>query len=752
MPTPPDHTTDRKPRGSRRRTRVIVLACATLLLFASLFVQQAFNTEVWFAPRLASETLILYALSTLNVIAFIVLLMVLARNILKLQRERREMKLGARFKTRLLVFSISLSLLPVLFMFFATGQLINRSVDKWFSLPARDNVKKAKGVYEDYLTETLQHKASQLAERLNAADADERQALLTGQVQQPNIAAVHVCAPDGTILTEALKPGTEMLAAETAAARGQLCRELARTGPDERLVPVGEKNRLYLLAATPLDPTGRQILVLTEILAPELAQRWFEINRNEYEYNKLKEAQDRVKKSTFIVLALLTLFALFVSTWMALNVARSVAEPVRQLAQATERIKRGDLSGRANIVGDDELAALARSFNEMAVELEESRRRLEQSAAALDERRHYIETILQNLSAGVISLDEHRRVTTINEAALRMLRLSRAPEDGATLESLLPEEQRDELWRMMRRAARGRAVTREVHFKLANNVMLHAAVTVTALGEQRGHSRGAVIVIEDLTELIEAQRRAAWSEVARRMAHEIKNPLTPIRLSAERLAKNLLGLNGGAARQTVHGLDERGARLVRECTSLIGAEVATLQRMVDEFSSFARLPAARPVLSEINEVVADTLKLYEERLDGVELCRELTAAPPPVLVDREQVKRALVNLIDNALEAMAETRDDKRLEVITREVGEHDAVEIIVADSGPGIAPADRERIFTPYFSTRKRGTGLGLAIVSHIVAEHNGRIRVEDNSPRGARFVIELPSAKEVDEAPAAG
>ncbi|HYE72388.1 MAG TPA: ATP-binding protein, partial [Blastocatellia bacterium] len=669
------------------------------------------------------------------------------------------MKLGSRFKTRLLVFSISLSLLPVIFMFFATGQLINRSVDKWFSLPARDNVKKARRIYEDYLAETLQRKATHFASRLTENNHAARQTLLAEQVSQQNFTAAQICLPDGSLITEAFKPNTEHIGDETQQAREELCRNLQQTGPAQKLVSLEEKQRLYLLAAAPITADGSEVLVLTELLTPDLAQRWFELNRNEFEYNKLKDAQDHLKKSTYIVLGLLTLFALFVSTWMALNVARSVAEPVRQLAQATERIKRGDLSGRADIVGDDELAALAQSFNEMAVELQENRQRLEQSAAALDERRHYIETILQNLSAGVISLDENRRVRTINDATLKLLRLKEAPESGSTLEALLPEEQRDELFKMLRRAARGRSVTREVHFKLANNVMLHAAVTVTAIRDPRGQSRGAVIVIEDMTELIEAQRRAAWSEVARRMAHEIKNPLTPIRLSAERLAKNLLGVNGNSANGTsdsnghskqhsVPSLDERSAKLVSECTSLIGAEVETLQRMVDEFSSFARLPAAKPVLNEINEVIVDTLKLYDERLEGIALHINLATELSPVNIDSEQIKRALVNLIDNALHAMNETQEPKRLEITTREISEQDAVEITVADTGPGIAPADRERVFAPYFSTRRHGTGLGLAIVSHIIAEHNGHIRVEDNSPHGAKFVIELPSAKETDEA----
>src|SRR5262249_3908 len=315
---------------------------------------------------------------------------------------------------------------------------------------------------------------------------------------------------------------------------------------------------------------------------------------------------------------------------------------------------------------------------------------------------------------------------------------------GVTMESLWPEEQREELRRMIMRAAPPRPVTHEVHFTLANQAKLDAGVTVTALDDPRGQSRGAVIVIEDLTELIEAQRRAAWSEVARRMAHEIKNPLTPIRLSAERLAKNLLDeqnrANGGTSRPDC--LSERETKLVRECTAMIGAEVATLQRMVDEFSNFARLPKAALATASLNEVVENSLKLYDERLNGVQLLPMLASSLPAVMIDCEQIKRALVNLIDNAAEAMADIAGDRRITVITREVAERESLELIVADTGPGIPLEDRERIFDPYFSTRKRGTGLGLAIVSRIVAEHQGRIRVQENLPRGARFIIELPTA----------
>ena len=499
-------------------------------------------------------------------------------------------------------------------------------------------------------------------------------------------------------------------------------------------------------------------MVIAQQVSPEITERIKKIDELETAYNSLKRDQNKVKNTALLTLALITLLTLFIAFWLALYLARTVADPVRQLAEATERIKKGDLSYRTGVVGDDELAALALSFNEMTAELGDNRQRL-------DERRGYIEAILQSLSAGVISLDENGNVTTINEAARELLRIEPAPLTGVSLEGLLPEEQREELWRMIRRAARLRSITREVHFTLANQAQLDAAVTVTALQDPRGQSRGAVIVIEDLTELIEAQRRAAWSEVARRMAHEIKNPLTPIRLSAERLAKNLLGeANGSGSVVTPTGsliardcLNDRQRQLVRECTSMIGAEVATLQRMVDEFSNFARLPHAKLELAQLNQIVENTLRLYDERLDGVQLECKLATNLPQVMLDSEQIKRVLVNLIDNAAEALTASLDkagskpgdtangiggDQRITVSTRDIADRDAIELIIADTGPGIPTADRERIFDPYFSTRKRGTGLGLAIVSRIIAEHQGRIRVQENKPRGARFIVELPVA----------
>jgi PAS domain S-box-containing protein len=619
--------------------------------------------------------------------------------------------------------------------------MINRSMDKWFSYPANEMVRNARDIGSKYVAgeqDDLQKNAVTFAKLVGGSTRENLVQTLANELKQQDLLALAVYDANGSLIAQSTTEDINSFPPGFQKA-WQEARANAQQNPSES---VDADHRIYLVASAPI--AGGGALVAGQLVPPEIAQRALMIERQDTEYDQLKRKQTLLKNNFFMLLALLTLLIIFIATWLALYVARGFAGPVQELAQATQRIKSGDLSYRAEVIGDDELALLAVSFNEMTAEMAETRSDLERSASALretnsalEERRRYIEVVLQSLSAGVISLDEQNRVTTINPAAQRMLRLTGPRTTGGALESLLPDDQRDELRRLVRRAARLRSVSREVHFTLANNARLDAGVTVTALHDPQGEWRGTVIVIEDLTDLIVAQRRAAWSEVARRMAHEIKNPLTPIRLSAERLAKKLL--SGGNGRKA---LDAGQSELVRECTAMIGTEVATLQRMVDEFSSFARLPSAKLASSQINEIVASALKLYDERLDGIRLYQKLGTSLPAVLVDAEQIKRVIVNLIDNSAEALAEVRGERCITVETLVDQERETVELVVSDNGPGIRASDRERVFDPYFSTRKRGTGLGLAIVSHIVAEHQARIRVEENLPQGARFTVELPIA----------
>jgi PAS domain S-box-containing protein len=729
------------PRSLRvRRIRITVLTAITVVLFAALFVLQAFDTLKFLRPDNAGQALIFFALSTLNFTAFVVLLMILGRNLIKLRREQQSGKLGARFRKRLVIFFIALSFLPVMFLFFAMRGYMSRSIDKWFSLPSDEILTTATFIETDALDregERLEALATTLARTIPRLPAEQKAGALTAEALthnlfiagfinaragnvSPYVKELAEKAPDDPKIAEVMQ---ELTLRAQAGVAGH-----AEVG-DRR----ANKLRLVVIASVPV--AEQTALTVARVIAPAYVEQINHIRTAQQNYEDLKQRRRLIQRSSLQTFSLIALLVLFIAFWLAHYVGRTIADPVEKLAQATAHIRAGDLDYQAVVVGDDELATLARSFNEMTFELREHRNQLE-------ERRRYIETILQSLSAGVISLDEKNNVTTINPAARQLLRLSDDVPAGSALESLLPEEQRAELGRMIRGAARIGSVTREVHFTLANQTPLDAAVTVSALHDPQGERRGAVIVLEDLSEMIEAQRRTAWSEVARRMAHEIKNPLTPIRLSAERLVKNLLGENRNDATGKLngHGLTERQSQLIRECTSLIGTEVMTLQRMVDEFSTYARLPNAELKPAALNEVVASAVRLYHERLDGAQLDLRLADALPTVMIDAEQIKRVLVNLIDNALEAMSAQTAAKHIVIETRERADRDVVELTVSDSGPGIPAADRDKVFTPYFSTRKRGTGLGLAIVSHTIAEHHGRIRAGENLPHGARFTIELP------------
>jgi two-component system nitrogen regulation sensor histidine kinase NtrY len=388
---------------------------------------------------------------------------------------------------------------------------------------------------------------------------------------------------------------------------------------------------------------------------------------------------------------------------------------------------------------------------------------------ALEERRNYIETVLDSLSTGVVSLDQNDCVTTINTAAVSILKLSEPPPAWAKLTTLLRSDDRAVLERLLRRARRaGRAAEQNQLTRGATANPIPVALTATALRAHSGDGRGVVLVIEDLSELLAAQRAAAWSEVARRIAHEIKNPLTPIQLSAERIARNFrIGVKTPSDREGTavarddapdssvgvspgNGNGENGSsvavdreeltRVVEECTTSITREVAGLKALVDEFSRFARMPPARLELHDLNEVIRQTAQLYDERLNGIELRLTLDSGLPPAMLDVEQVKRVFVNLIDNAFEALADVSGERCVAISTKHDPARDLLLAAVEDSGEGIPPGDFKRLFQPYFSTRGRGTGLGLAIVSRIITEHGGKVYAEGNIPRGARIVIELP------------
>ena len=735
----------------------------------SIVAQSGFNLRPFIQPDTAEETLLFYSLTTLNFLAFITVLFVLLRNVIKLVREKRAGRAGSKFKARLVSYAIGLSLLPVLLLFFFAFGLLNLSIDRWFGEPARQMAEDAKAIQEHYFrkekAELLEIAGNFARQSVSAEQVDSSPAVLEqtlkGEVTLHSLSVIRLVEREKryTVRAEGTPVESEI---EGALAEAQLSFE---DGEDQFTGEVtGElSDATHIVAGLNLSnlPSERRFLILARQVPPELAQQAANIKEQHTKFALLRGKIKGIKSSYVLLLGAVTLLLIFSASWLALYVARGISVPIQALAEATERVAVGDFSKPVIVDAEDELAGLVSQFNQMAGQLGENREKLELAASdlhainqTLESRRHYIETVLESLSTGVISVDHQMGLTTINRAALFMLGIERRPDDGTPIELLTDQQQGEEIASLCRRARRTGTAQSEIEFKRANGSLLHAATTAISLKRTDGDIEGWVIVIEDLTDLIQAERAAAWSEVARRMAHEIKNPLTPIQLSAERIIRNY---DKGSRVRT----DPRFEEIVREGTSTIVREVMALQRMVEEFSRFARLPEARLDTCSLNGIVKETVQLYVERLEGIGLECVLDPELPELQLDREQIKQVLVNLIDNAVEALnthesAENsanrsrngngngavsagKESRLIRIETSFAAKREAVRLTVSDNGHGIKPSDRDKLFLPKFSTRQRGTGLGLAIVSHIIADHGGRVWVADNRPCGARFVVEF-------------
>ncbi|HEU4834460.1 MAG TPA: ATP-binding protein [Pyrinomonadaceae bacterium] len=735
-------TDSRENRIRRRRRMLLWVLGATVLLLLAIIVSQQLWLWTVVRPDTPADALVLYALSTLNFVAFVVLIFIFVRNLLKLRRERRERQLGSKVKTRLLVYFISISFLPITAMAFFSYLFLNRSLEKWFNPFPDEIVQQATEVKRRTLSsqdQTLRDTASLLVMLLNRQTPEERLATMDQIVSNGQLVGIEIVRNDGLVETQS----RARLSATDEEQLEKLFSEARKFhGPSGSSLVDGKE---FDALAVPLNQSEMLIIAPGKLASNDLTDL---VTDSERGYQNLVGQQRRVRLLGLSTLGLMTLILLFVSSWVAIYLARGIATPIKALAEASKEVARGNLAHRVTTsIADDELALLADSFNQMTSQLEENRSRIEAGAAelrdtnmALRERRNYIETVLQSLSTGVVSIDENDCVTTLNASAARMLALRERAEGNPKLSSLIGSEDWHVVERLLRRARRTGHATEQTQLESGSSGPLPVSMTATALRDSKGPRRGVVLVIEDLSELLAAQRAAAWSEVARRMAHEIKNPLTPIQLSAERIAKSYgrAMTNGNGAGD--HADEKRVAAVITECTETITREVAGLKAMVDEFSRFARLPATRLELANLNDVVTQATGLYVDRLDGVAMTLQLDPDLPSSMLDVEQIKRVFVNLIDNAVHALAPVTGEKQIVIVTSHDAERSQLRAEVADTGQGIEPGDFRRLFEPYFSRRDSGTGLGLAIVQRIIMEHGGHIRAERNTPRGAKFVIELP------------
>ena len=749
---------DEQPKKYKPRVPPWLLGGMVLILFTFLVLLQSSNYWKNLTVDSASDTLLLYALSSLNFFAFVIFGFIFVRSLLKLRRERRDLALGSKLKMRLLQYFFAVSLLPIIAMAVFSYLYMNRALDRWFTDIPENVIREAKNVQNQSIADQtlkLNETAKMLATSLEKGEITDEK--LRTIAEAGDLTRLEVVSKDGIILAET---GKNLSGEQKAELAGTLA-FIRQNNPGEPTLTDGKG----FDAATAKFPDGRMLIVVPDLRSEGNVSQIVENSLAKFE--ELKQKQTAIRQIGLQTLGVLTFLLIFASSWTAFYIARGLTVPLKALAEGADKIARGDLAHRVDVFAEDELALLVSTFNQMSAKLEEN-------SFELSERRRYIETVLQSLSTGVISFDADNRVTTINQAAIQILKLEAADFTNFELKEFLNEENRVVLERLLNRAKRiGQASEQTVlHPEYADgssesNEHLPVALTAKALPRDFGETSGVVLVIEDLSELIAAQRASAWQEVARRMAHEIKNPLTPIQLSAERIAKRFAVGNRqsavGSQDESRSGkskvqsffdvfkpksdaenlkLEEQNAKVIKDGTETILREVNSLKSMVDEFSRYARLPNAKLESGDLNGIIRQSAALYDDRFHDIVIELNLAENLPNAMIDEEQLKRVFVNLIENATETFNETQPDKQISVKTFHDAVRDLIVAEVTDNGSGISPNNFQKLFQPYFSTKGRGTGLGLAIVQRIVSEHRGKIRAVNNPAKGAKFIVELPVA----------
>ncbi|MDP3089822.1 MAG: ATP-binding protein [Nitrospira sp.] len=683
-------------------------------------------------------------LLNLDLIGFVVLTLLLSRNLIKAYFERRHRLVGSGFRTKLIAAFIGFSLIPTILLAIVASGLVNKAVDVWFS-DQIDRVMK-----DSYEVARMQH-AGHIALAVNSARAigqelfredmltsEQRDLLIAAMARKRmeyGVAGIEVFSSKMETLTKALD--AEIPAGVLDLPVSQLVLQVINGKQEFTSVQEAQTGRLVRAGVPVAAGNNRGELagvVVVEAYVPEsLLTKMEGIGRQYEEYKQIKAMKNPIKAGAYLFVAVVTVMILFSATWFGFYVARSITVPIQRLAEATEAVAQGDLSVKIDAKATDEIGTLIESFNRMTgdlqgskFKLEDANRSLRQTNVELDRRRAYIETVVETIAAGLLSIDRNGIVTTFNPSGERILGLSA---------DRIRDRQANEVFKEF-----GLDVFQAVYDRMQaddrDDWSLEGQVDVqgkpvkirlsgSRMRDEANKDLGYVLIFDDLTELIKAQKVAAWQEVARRVAHEIKNPLTPIQLSAQRLRKKFF--------EKSPDFD----KIFDEATNVIVTEVGSLKHMVDEFSKFARLPAPQMARQSLNEVIQEVLTLYRAAHKDIEFCVELDDDLPVLNFDREQLKRVCVNLFDNAIQAMNHTG---RVWVSTKYDTKRKRAIVSVADEGVGITPEDQEKLFVPYFTRKKTGTGLGLAIVRRIITDHDGQIQASNNQPKGAVFTFDLP------------
>jgi len=715
----------------RRRRELIAVGVAGATLVAFVFAQ----TEL---PPLTRHTSLVSNLAVISLfnLSFLLLglmLFLVGRNLAKVIFERRRGLIGSKFQVRLVSGFIAVALIPSAFLLYVSGVFLHADINSWFNPEyeqiLNDSLEIAKTYYLNSAN-NASHFARVLAGEISARGLlapqkrDDLKAFINKRQEEYNLGTIEVFSADRKLLLIDLSPKTPtgIGASPDSPIISQTLKGQALTRTDRLGSADVIRGSAPIYVSSDTDNVLGALLV-DYYLPQSLATRASNISRVSEDYFQLRILRQPIMNSYLLTLVLIGLVVVTLASWFGIFLSRGITGPIKLLARGTQAIAGGDLNFRIPAVGDDEIGHLVDSFNQMTADLRAS-------AAELERRRQYTETLLRNVSAGVVGLDHDGAVTTINPCAERLLDLRAADVIGRSYQGAFPPALARVLDDVFAFATRPREARSTIKLEIAASET-ELMMTASPLGDAPNEPAGTVLFFEDVSQIAKVERIEAWREVARRIAHEIKNPLTPIQLSAERLRRQL------GARPGIE------STLVEECTKTIIGEVEDLKRLVNEFSAFARMPHLNPVPGDINALASETVANFREANPNVEFALALDPAIPLIPIDRDAMKRALVNLLDNAVAAVTAINHNgarPQIEVRSHRLSDNSLVTLEVADNGPGIDPRLRTRIFEPYYSSKKGGTGLGLAIVSAVVTDHHGFVRVTDNRPCGSRFVVEFP------------
>jgi two-component system nitrogen regulation sensor histidine kinase NtrY len=727
----------------KRRKRELIISVGIILLVALLTLVE--NRWISFGATIpVSNTILMFILININLLLLILLIFLVFRNLVKLLYARHRKVMGTRLRTRLVMAFVALSLLPTIILFFFSINFITNSIEFWYTVPVDRALEKSLLVGQQFYRENeIRHRF--FIERI--AYQIQRKKLMTPNRRQEldhyiqvvqrefDLDMLEVYSANFNLIAQALGDDLEKVSLP-AVTPGAFVKE---SGEREIHTLTGTLNDGELLRTIGAVPFGASTesavahVVIGLFIPPDLADNMASISRGVDEYQQIKLLKRPVQLTYYITLSIVALLVIFCAIWFGFYLAKTITIPIMDLADGTRRVAEGDLTFTidSNTV-DDEIGSLVDAFNKMTRDLRSSRQQLELSARKLadqnleiEARRQYMEIVLKNVSAGVITLDADGIITTFNKSAEKMLSLDASQILDKHYEELLGTQHLQPAEDILDRIASVRDQTLEIPLRVTVNGQPRSfLIYVNALKDEQGEPIGIVMVFDDLTELEKAQRMAAWREVARRIAHEVKNPLTPISLSAQRLHRRYS--------EQIH------EPVFNECTQMIIDHVELIRNLVNEFSTFARFPTANPQPCQLPPIIEETVSLYREGHPDIHFVVRVAEDIPLLNLDRQQFKQAMINLVDNAVAAVR-NKGEITISAVYDPILKR--VRLEVADDGTGIADRDKIRLFEPNFSTKKTGMGLGLTIVNSIVTDHGGMIRVQDNSPQGAKFVIELPA-----------